>query len=480
MRDEKAGPFFRWSDLAPKPTDPGWELAAESIAVQIRWFGLVVGALLANVGSDTADRLPLNLILLVGLAFTAADTAYFLRGRVFLKDYPLVISALEAPFIALLCYFESGPDSPFRFYYLLSLVCCAIRYSPRTTFATCGLDCLTFAVLVAVQPADRRDPRLFPVMTVVLVWVALAATALARLLKRGGEHLRELNLRLREEQALLETRIAERTRELEESQAQVLHQEKMAAFGLLAAGIAHEVGNPLTSISTVVQMLERRDPDAYTREKLGQVSGQLVRIQAILRELVTFGRPASDQRGRVAIRDVVDEALGIAKYYKGGKNRQITAAVPDGLPPLVGVRDQLVQVVFNLVLNAIDATGKGGRIDIEARIAELGTASEEDGSELRAPRSALRACVVLTVRDDGAGIADAVRDRLFRPYFTTKRHGTGLGLFVIRKIVEEHGGTVGVESPPGKGTTFRVELPVPPVPAEPPAKTHPLQRVGLD
>jgi signal transduction histidine kinase len=333
--------------------------------------------------------------------------------------------------------------------------------------------------LYAAQPADRRDPLLFLLMLVVLVWVAWAASALARLLKRGGDNLRELNARLREDQALLETRIADRTRELQESQAQVLHQEKMAAFGLLAAGIAHEVGNPLTSISSLVQMLERRDLDGYTREKLGQVSSQLVRIQAILRELVTFSRPASDQRGRVSVRDVVDEALGLAKYYKGGKNRQIAGAVPDGLPPLFGVRDQLVQVVFNLVLNAIDATGKGGRIQVAAAVGSRQSGPEPVLPPCQLPTAADN-CIVLTVRDDGAGIPDGVRDRLFRPYFTTKRTGTGLGLFVIRKIVEEHGGTVGVESEAGKGTTFRVELPVPVVSNEKAAAAQPLQRVGLE
>jgi signal transduction histidine kinase len=478
MHAETPRPAAGWPSLAPKPTDPDWELAAESIAVKIRWFGLVVGALLINLGSETPHRPVLNAILLLGFAFTAVDTTFFLRGRVFLKDFPLVISAMEALFIGLLCHFESGPDSAFRFYYLLSLICCAMRYSPRTTFATCGLDCLSYGLLFAAQPAGARNPQLFLLMLVVLVWATWAAGAMARLLKRGGENLSELNRRLRENQALLETRIAERTRELEESQAQVLHQEKMAAFGLLAAGIAHEVGNPLTSISTVVQLLERRDHDEYTRERLGQVSSQLVRIQAILRELVTFSRPASDLRGRVAIRDVVDEALGIAKYYKGGKSRQITATVPDGLPPLVGVRDQLVQVVFNLVLNAIDATGKGGRIDLEARSAEREARSEEDESALGTPRSPLRACVVLTVRDDGSGIPEEHRERLFRPYFTTKKHGTGLGLFVIRKIVEEHGGTVRVESEVGSGTTFFVELPVPV--AEPAANAHSLQPVGLE
>jgi signal transduction histidine kinase len=430
------------ANFAPRPSDSRWELAAESIAVKIRWFGLAVGFLIANFGVPHADPRPLNAMLVFGLAFTTVDTAFFLRGRVFLRRQPLLISAMEALFIGLLCHFDSGPESSFRFYYLLSLTCCAIRYSPRVTFLTCGLDCLSYSLLYFGQPADRRNPSLFLLMLVILVWVTWAAGAMARLLKRAGEDLRQLNAALRENQSLLETRITERTRELEESQAQVLHQEKMAAFGLLAAGIAHEVGNPLTSISGVVQMLERRDLDGHTREKLGLVMGQLARIQTILRELVTFSRPASDQRGRVSVRDVIDEALGIAKFYKGGKNRQIVVDVPADLPPLVGVRDQFVQVVFNLVLNAIDATGKGGRIEVTTD-----TAADD---------------VILVVSDDGTGIDPAHRGRLFRPYFTTKKHGTGLGLFVIRRIVEQHGGTVGVESEPGKGTTFRVTLPAVP------------------
>lgn len=425
------------AQLAPAPTDEDWDLAAESIAVKIRWFGLVVGAVLANFGSPAADPRPLNLILLLGLGFTALDTFFFTRRRVVLRDHPLVISVMESFFIGLLCYFQGGLDSPFRFYYLLSLVCCAIRFSPRTTFVTCGLDCLSYGVLFATQPA--ADPTQLLTVMVLLVWVAWATSGLAKLLKRAGERLRVVNRELSENKNQLENRIAERTRELEETQAQVLHQEKMAAFGLLAAGIAHEVGNPLTAISSLVQMLEQRDLDEYTHNKLGQVGGQLVRIQSILRELVNFSRPASTHRVNASIRDIVDEALGIAKYYKGGKNRVIVVEVPDGLPLVSGVRDQLVQIVFNLVLNAIDATGKGGRITVSAR--------------------AEGATVALRVADDGAGVPDDVRAKLFRPYFTTKKHGTGLGLFVIRKIVEEHGGRVAVESRAGPGATFVVELP---------------------
>ncbi len=423
------------SQVSSQPTR--WDLDAEAVAIKIRWFGLVVGYLYANFGSS-AEALPLNAILALGFAFTALDTFYSWRGRVVLGTHPLIVSCLEALFIGLLCFSDGGLDSPFRYYYILSLVCAALRYSPIVTGITCGLDCVSYGLLFFSLPAEQRQPISLMLGLIVLVWITWAAVALARLLRRVGDQLSGLN-------AKLEERIAERSRELEESQAQVLHQEKMAAFGLLAAGIAHEVGNPLTSISTLVQMLERRDVDDYTRERLGLVTSQLTRIQSILRELVTFSRPASDTRDRVSLKEIVDDALGIAKYYKGVKGRAVRAEIPHGLPAIVGVRDQLVQVFLNLVLNAIDATGKGGQVVIAAY--------EAEGQ------------LVATVSDDGHGIDPKQRERLFRPYFTTKKHGTGLGLFVTRKLVEAHGGTVECESTPGEGTTFRLVFPVQPSPA---------------
>jgi two-component system, NtrC family, sensor kinase len=423
------------------PDVPRWDLDAEAIVVKIRWFGLLLGFAYANVGPAEASRLTLDAILLLGLAYTLLDTWFFRRRRVFLGDYPLVVSGMEALFIGLLCVFEKDLDSPFRFYYLLSLLCAALRHSRRVTVATFLLHCVSYWLVSAFLP--HREGAEFSVlmMVVILGWATWASSSLGELLKRVGDRLKVLNTALREHQAQLETRIDDRTRELQETQAQLMHQDKMAGFGLLAAGIAHEVGNPLTSISTIVQVLERRNPDDYTRDKLALVGGQLARIQGIVRELTTFSRPASQERSRFTLHEIVDEALNIAKYYKGTKTRTITADVPQDLPALFGVRDQLVQVVFNLVLNAIDATRKGGLIEVAAA---------------RTPGG-----VEVSVRDDGTGIDPAHRPRVFQPYFTTKKQGTGLGLFVTNKIVGEHGGSVTFESAPGTGTTFRVRLPAP-------------------
>jgi signal transduction histidine kinase len=419
-----------------------WELAAETIAVKIRWFGLLVGYALVNV-SDAGDANLgiLNAILALGAVYALLDTGYSLRGRVFLGRWPLLISFMEALFIGLLCFYHGGLESGFRYYYFLSLICCAIRYPAWVTYITCAMHCASYGLLSLALPEDQRQALPVLLMPVVLAWVTWTSDAMAELLKRVGDHLIHLNAALQENQTLLEARIAERTRELQEAQAHVLHQEKMAAFGLLAAGIAHEVGNPLTSISSLVQMLQRRDCDGYTQEKLALVSGQLQRIQTTLRELINFSRPASSVRTRVSLPEVLDEALNIVKYYYRTRGRILETDVPPDLPLLSGVRDQLVQVFLNLVLNAIDATGKGGHIALRARW--------HDGA------------LEVEVQDNGRGIAPGAAARLFQPYFTTKKHGTGLGLFVTRKLVAEHGGTVDFTSRPGEGTVFRVRLPVP-------------------
>lgn len=420
--------------------DPGgWDLAAESITVKIRWFGVVVGYVLVNLieRPATDSRAVMNAILTLGAGYALADTLWSLRGRVFLSRWPLVISLMEAVFIGLLCYFDEGLNSPFRFYYFLSLLVCAIRHSPQIAWTTLCLHAVSYGQLALSHQQSHQHLATLFVMMIAMVWVTWAGTSLAGLLQSAGRRLTQLNAELRENQALLEQRINQRTRELQQSQALVVQQEKQAAFGLLAAGIAHEVGNPLAAISSLVQMLNRRPNDDYTREKLHMVDDQLRRIQRTLRELVDFSRPASTQRTMCDLHEVIDAALNIAKYYKRTKGKRILTRYAENLPFIRVVRDQLVQVFLNLILNAMDATEEGGTIEI--------VTSLQSG------------WMQVVIRDDGHGISAEDRRRVFQPYFTTKDTGTGLGLFVCRNIMEGAlGGRIELTDTSPAGTTFTV------------------------
>lgn len=417
-----------------------WELAAESITVRIRWFGLIAGYLLVNVIGPHANRPALNAILALGAVYALLDTWWSMRRRVFLNNWPLTISLMEAVFIGLLCHFEQGLASPFRFYYLLSIVTCAVRNPPATAWTTCGLHMASATTLAMMSGVSTRDElTALLVLLGLMVWLTWASTALVGLVKDASQRLSSLNGRLQEEQTLLEQRIAERTRALQESQALLVQREKQAAFGLLAAGIAHEVGNPLAAISQLVQMLNLRPTDEYTRERLHMVDSQLRRIQRTLRELVDFSRPVTRELSLCDIHVVINDALNIAKYYKRRKGKHIVTEFAADLPRLRIIRDQLVQVFLNLILNAMDATQEGGTLTIS-------TAMREGRLEI-------------TVEDDGHGIPPEASQRIFEPYYTTKETGTGLGLFVCRNVLEQSGaGEIILTHSSDSGTAFTVSL----------------------
>ena len=159
-------------------------LRAENVTVRIRWLGVALGCAYVNLGTHQGDRALLNAILGLGALFTVFDTLFSLRGRVLLSDYPLIVSFMEAIFIGLLCIHDSGLSSPFRYYFLLSLICCAIRHSGRVTYITCALDCASYLALYLLLPEPNGELMAVVWMVVVLIWVAWAGSAMAGLLKR--------------------------------------------------------------------------------------------------------------------------------------------------------------------------------------------------------------------------------------------------------------------------------------------------------
>jgi len=223
-----------------------------------------------------------------------------------------------------------------------------------------------------------------------------------------------------------------------ELESHALHASGLAMLGQLAAGVAHEIGNPLSSLHARVQLMKRHPDPAAIAESLDVLEKQIDRIGRIVRGVSHLARNRFDSRGVVDAEAVVREAISLVRFDR----RAARVAIHDelhGLPPVRGIRDELLQVVLNLLFNAVEAMPDGG--SITARTFAI------DGD------------VRIEIRDSGPGIDAAVHARLFEPFFTTKHDGTGLGLSICRSLVHANGGTIEVESEPGRGAQFTIVLP---------------------
>ncbi len=224
---------------------------------------------------------------------------------------------------------------------------------------------------------------------------------------------------------------------------QLVRSQKMETFGTLAAGIAHEVGNPLTSISSIVQVIQRTTKDHFAQEKLELVKNQVNRIAKIIRELVDFSRPSAYEVKEADVNTIIRDAINIVQYGKKVHDITFVIELDENLPQVSVVHDQLVQVFLNIAMNAVDACdGKPGTIRISSR-------PNADNIEV-------------VIEDSGKGIPEGDFVKIFDPFYTTKEvgKGTGLGLWVSYGIVKNFGGDIRVESKEGKGSVFTVILPL--------------------
>ena len=230
---------------------------------------------------------------------------------------------------------------------------------------------------------------------------------------------------------------------------ELMQYEKLAALGQTASGVAHELNNPLATILTWSERLAGRPLDALTRRGVGIILGESERAAKIVRNLLTFARKHHTTRGMVDLNQVIRETLSLRAYDQRVSNIRTIDALATGLPQVFADAHQLKQVLLNLLINAeqamLLASGRGTLI-------------------ARTWHEAADDCVVLEINDDGPGIPDDVQPRIFDPFFTTKSAGTGtgLGLTVASRIVEDHGGELRMESTPGEGASFYVRLPTGP------------------
>ena len=271
---------------------------------------------------------------------------------------------------------------------------------------------------------------------------------LARSFNHMTANLQKANDEIREWIRTLEQKVEERTKELKETQFQLMHTEKLAALGKIAATVAHEINNPLTGVFTYVKLMERKieegkdgAPDVEKfREYLSTMSREVQRTSAIVLNLLDFTRPKELTRKVVDLNSLVDESLNIVRNKLAISDITVEKEM-DPLPEIPADPSQMKQVFINLIINACEAMEGGGVLTIKSR---------HDGS---------RNTETVSFADTGPGISPEELAHVFDPFYTTKEKGTGLGLAVVYGIITKHNGRIEVKSSPGGGTEMIVSLP---------------------
>ncbi len=230
--------------------------------------------------------------------------------------------------------------------------------------------------------------------------------------------------------------------------SQLLHAEHLATLGELAAGLAHEIRNPLAGIAGVIEMVTKDFPNNHPdREILGDLKQEVRRIEKTLTELLAYARPKPPELAPCDIEETINHTLRLAQYQLGGRQVNFAVQVTPRNLTIPADSAQIHEVLLNLVLNAVQALDRGGKISIQAFVRE-------------SARHNLPAQAEISVEDTGQGIPPEQIGDIFRPFFTTKRGGTGLGLSLSRRIITGHGGTLVAESVPGKGSRFTIRIPL--------------------
>jgi signal transduction histidine kinase len=428
MRLPATGPKGQIEDTARRPH-------ASSLGVDLLWLAFIAGLGLLEPVHEIHKQL-----ILLGIGFfQILDTR--LLGSIPAPRrnvYSLIIKIQ----LATLLLSHTGTLAIASSYYLIyyvPIISAATVYGIRGTLfwtaVASGTFCSYLIPALREYQFTAEGASELGIRILFFFVVAVVVNRLASNERRQSESYRELAEKL-----------AETNRKLEQAQAEVRRSERLAALGQLTAGMAHEIRNPLNVIRGSAEMLAQRLPaaDPLAVELAGYISSEVDRLNGIISRFLDFARPMQLVRRPTDIAPVLERALKAVRDGRSESNVSVETHYADGLPQVAIDADLCEQVFTNLAINAYQAMREtGGKLRVSAKAARVD----------------LRPGVEIEFQDEGPGVPRELREQIFNPFFTTKRDGVGLGLSIVSKIIDEHGGSIKLVDKPGKGACFRVFLP---------------------
>jgi signal transduction histidine kinase len=326
-----------------------------------------------------------------------------------------------------------GISSPYYWLMLLPVISAATSLGLAGLFVATALACGAYLSFILYLPPGYSVSD-WPVLILREATFPIAGFLTYELLEANRAATRRAQLAAEQ--------LAEANKQLRKAEAQVRRTERLAALGQLSAGLAHEIRNPLSTIKGSAEMLlKNMDADgAVSHELAGFISSEVDRTNALVTRFLDFARPLALRLEKTEIAEVIDEAVAEVEQHTPPLDVSIYKNYTPDIPPFLLDRQLIERVLYNLLLNAAQASPPEGTITVKTR--QSGDTVEID------------------VIDRGSGIAPKDKESIFNPFFTTKPSGVGLGLAIVSKIVDEHGGQIMVDSEPGAGSTFRVFLPI--------------------
>jgi C4-dicarboxylate-specific signal transduction histidine kinase len=408
--------------------------------IRLRWVAgvaMLVVALADGRWLHWFDRGPesavLGAVVLVCNLALSMILSQPLRGRGALVLFAWAQLLLDFVCLTLLTIWTGGLLSPVATFFIFHMVFASLLLPRRMAYAAAlaAIAMLACGLWISDQfPTDRRGQLLLAGRALTLLLTVYLANHMTHDLRRQQRRLIRQNKHIR--------RIS---RQLRRHQEALVQHEKMVALGRMAAGIAHEITNPLASMDSVLQLLQRK-PERLRPDVVQTLREQTERIGQIIAQMKAFAHPVDSQRKVLRLNEVVDGAIALVRFDKRVKHVQLIRHFSPDAGSVAVVRQALEQVLVNLIINALDAVADVPEPKVIVRT------DRRDGT-----------CYI-EVCDNGRGIQPQHMRRLFEPFFTTKPvgQGTGLGLSISYSLMERYGGAIAVRSQPGKGATFTIKL----------------------